>query len=67
MQDEGKSIMRRDMYELGVSTEKCLTRIDGREPGDDRYASVVFSVDQVDILIEWLQEAKKAIEAGEPD
>ena len=52
--------MKKEMYELSVYTEDNTVVIDGRKPGDetDGYSRVTFPAEQVDILIQWLQEAR---------
>ncbi len=58
--------MKKDMYELSVSTEDSKIVIDGREPGEDAngYSRVSFPPEQVDTLIQWLQEARDELLAN---
>ncbi|MBL8252800.1 MAG: hypothetical protein V9G63_04790 [Candidatus Competibacter sp.] len=55
--------MKKDMYELSVYTENNKIFIDGRDPrqDNDEYSRVSFPPEQVDILIQWLQEAKNEL------
>ena len=58
--------MHKNMFEISVYTEEGNIVIDGREPGDDEqgYGKVSVPPEQVEVLVNWLNEAKKELLAN---
>lgn len=53
------------MYELEVTTESNRIRISNGEDPNDPPGQVVIGTDQVDVLIDWLKEAKEKLEESD--
>ncbi|HNR14123.1 MAG TPA: hypothetical protein PKM59_12505 [Thermodesulfobacteriota bacterium] len=56
--------MKKEMYEITVSTDGGVIAIDGREPGSEEYDRVKFPPEQVETIVQWLKEAKDELLAS---